>query len=459
MNTAELQERVARAATNALADNGFVAPLDVLVRMRWLEPVHVDQWRQGRLPALERAVQVNLHKLSTAMAVFRRWAREQGLKPSETDYVARTRDRRRLQFSVSGDPETEKAYRTHWVSPSLSEAKRQRLAEKQSRPPELVVVNALSEWSCTECGGTGDLLIMEEPGPLCLSCADLGHLVFLPRGDTALTRRTKKASSLSAVVVRFSRTRKRYERQGLLVEEPALEQAEAECLADEHARARRRQREESRRAEADLEFEAAFATAIRELFPGCPSDRAQVIAAHAALRRSGRVGRSAAGRKLEAEAVTLAVVASVRHSDTPYDSLLMSGVERAQARAQVRSEVDRVLTEWSVRPPAATWPGDTGRGKGFLDPVGGTPRSGRSSCVVPEAVVEPRTRDSVRGLPAPTPELSGPTARPHIRTVTVAGKNQWTLSEIAPDRLVHPATRPYRCHPGIPNATPDARPP
>jgi hypothetical protein len=221
--------------------------LDVLVRMRWLEPVRVDEWAQGRLPALERAVQVNPYKLSTAMAGFRRWAREQGLKPSETDYVARTPDRRRLQFSVSGDPEVEKAYRTHWVSPSLSEAKRQRLAEKQSRPPELVVVNALGEWSCTECGGTGDLLIMEEPGPLCLSCADLGHLVFLPRGDTALTRRAKKASSLSAVVVRFSRTRKCYERQGLLVEEPALEQAEAECLADDQARARRRQREVSRR--------------------------------------------------------------------------------------------------------------------------------------------------------------------------------------------------------------------
>ena len=76
--------------------------------------------------------------------------------------------------------------------------------------------------------------------------ADLDHLVFLSRGDAALTRRAKKASSLSAVVVRFSRTRGRYERQGLLVEEPALEQAEAECLADEEARLRRRGREEER---------------------------------------------------------------------------------------------------------------------------------------------------------------------------------------------------------------------
>lgn len=349
MNSAEVQKRVIQVAKDALADNGYVAPLDVLMRMRWLEPSSVDQWRQGRLPALERAVQVNLHKLSTAMTAFRRWACDQGLQPSETDYLARTRDRRRLQFSVSGDPAIEKTYRTHWVSPALSAAKRQRLAEKQSRPPELVVINAVGDWSCTECAGTGDLLIMEGPGALCMSCADLDHLVFLPRGNTALTWRAKKASSLSAVVVRFSRARKRYERQGLLIERPALEIAEAECLADEEARELRRRRNEAHRTEGDVGFQADFAGAIKELFPGCPADRAEAIAAHAALRGSGRVGRSAAGRKLEPEAVTLAVVASVRHSDTRYDSLLMAGVERAEARGQVRSEVDRILSGWSGR--------------------------------------------------------------------------------------------------------------
>jgi hypothetical protein len=38
---------------------------------------------------------------------------------SETAYVARTRDRRRLQFSISGEPDIERAYRTYWVSPDL----------------------------------------------------------------------------------------------------------------------------------------------------------------------------------------------------------------------------------------------------------------------------------------------------------------------------------------------------
>jgi hypothetical protein len=37
-----------------------------------------------------------------------------------------------------GSPTIEALYRTHWISPKLSEKKRERLAEKASRTPELV---------------------------------------------------------------------------------------------------------------------------------------------------------------------------------------------------------------------------------------------------------------------------------------------------------------------------------
>jgi hypothetical protein len=50
--------------------------------------------------------------------------------------------------------------------------------------------------------------------------------VFLPSGDAALTRRSRKRSGLLAVVAKWSRPRKRYERQGLLGENVALEHAE-----------------------------------------------------------------------------------------------------------------------------------------------------------------------------------------------------------------------------------------
>lgn len=340
-----------RAAEAALAARQFVTAIDVLVGVGWLSPAAVEQWRQGRVEDLERVTQVNLAKLSAAMAIFRRWAEGRALHPSETAYVARTRDRRPLRFSRSGDAAIERAYRTHWVAAELSEAKRQRLVERQSTAPELVVISALNDWTCTACSGTGDLLMMEGPGPLCLGCADLDHLVFLPAGDAAVTRRARKASGLSAVVVRFSRSRRRYERRGILVEEEALATAEAQCLADEDARVSRRQRDEARRAAHDVELQAAFAGEITRSFPGCPPERAAAIASHAAARSSGRVGRSAAGRALDPEAVALAVAASVRHVDTSYDELLMSGVPRADARDRVGDDVRLVLDRWRNRRP------------------------------------------------------------------------------------------------------------
>jgi hypothetical protein len=224
----KLEDRVVRSAERALAQDHVVSPIDVLVGIGWLPPSSVDLWRQGRLADLGSAIQVDGHRIATAIAILRRWAGEQGLQPSVIDYVARTRDRRALRFTSDGNRDLEIAFRTHWVAPELSDARKQRLAEKQSRPPDLVVIAALKDWRCTMCSGTGDLLIMEEPGPVCMVCANLDHLVFLPAGDAALTRRAKRASRLSAVVVRFSRSRKRYERQGILVEEEALTAAEAQ---------------------------------------------------------------------------------------------------------------------------------------------------------------------------------------------------------------------------------------
>jgi hypothetical protein len=92
------------------------------------------------------------------------------------------------------------------------------------------------ELRCDDCGD--DLgrhamaFLAGDRGALCLTCADLDHLTFLPPGDAALTRRARKYSTLAAVVLKWSRARKRYERQGLPVEEQVLQNAEVECLND-----------------------------------------------------------------------------------------------------------------------------------------------------------------------------------------------------------------------------------
>ena len=54
------------------------------------------------------------------------------------------------------------------------------------------------------------------------ACAALDDLEFLPSGNALLTRRVKAKSARTAVVVRFSKRRGRYERQGLLVEAEPL---------------------------------------------------------------------------------------------------------------------------------------------------------------------------------------------------------------------------------------------
>jgi hypothetical protein len=217
-------------------------------------------------------------------------------------------------------------------------------------PAELKVFISGRAASCGECkaelGRHAWIWLAGERGALCLACADLDHLVFLPPGDAALTRRARRYSTLAAVVLEFSRSRKRYERKGLLVETAALERAEVECLADADARGRRAARESERRAELDVEYVARFAERVRALYPGAPPGREGVIAEHACLKYSGRVGRSAAAKALDDEAIALAVQAHLRHHETGYDELLAKGIDRSDARAAVRSDIDRLLASW-----------------------------------------------------------------------------------------------------------------
>ncbi|CAN5383054.1 hypothetical protein BH10PSE6_BH10PSE6_10480 [soil metagenome] len=235
---ATLAERVARAAEASLAAQGYASPIDILLGIGWLYHGAVKEWQQGRIDCLVGVIQVKPSRLPQALTLLRSWATEKGLIASETEYVARTPQRQTLRFSQSGDAALERSYRIHWISNELPEKKRERLVEKANRPPDLVAILPVNrEWKCHRCGGTGDILIMEKPGPACLHCGGLGDLEFLPAGDALLTRRVKTKSARSAVVVRFSKRRGRYERQGLLVEPEALQQVQRDLEATASSRA------------------------------------------------------------------------------------------------------------------------------------------------------------------------------------------------------------------------------
>jgi len=80
--------------------------------------------------------------------------------------------------------------------------------------------------------------------------------------------------------------------------------------------------------------------------PYCPPGREALVAEHACRKYSGRVGRSAAAKELDEQAVRLAVTAHVRHVETNYDELLSSMFERSEARMMVRDAVAEILEMW-----------------------------------------------------------------------------------------------------------------
>ena len=224
------------------------------------------------------------------------------------------------------------------------------MKKKKTDDNQLKVFITNHESKCDECGEVLDqpawIVLREDKGAACLTCADLDHLVFLPSGDAALTRRSRKYSRLSALVLKWSRARKRYERQGLLVENDALEQADRECETDAKQREIRRGQAAVRRAELDEEYIGRFAARVCEVFPHCPTGREALIAEHACRKYSGRVGRTAAAKELDEQAVRLAVTAHIRHTETNYDDLITNMVERGGARRIVRDAVAEVLKQW-----------------------------------------------------------------------------------------------------------------
>ena len=215
---------------------------------------------------------------------------------------------------------------------------------------ELKVFISGRDSTCDSClehlGKHAWIFLAGKRGALCLTCADIDHLVYLPSGNGTLTRRAKKNSTLHAVVLKWSKPRKRYERQGILVEEEALGQAEADCFKDAELRAYRRERAAAYREEKDHKYIKEFALKLRQEYPSCPSSRATKIAEHACRKYSGRIGRSAAAKAFDPEAILLAVTAHIRHTETGYDKLLMQGYDRHEARSKVQNDVEGALEKW-----------------------------------------------------------------------------------------------------------------
>lgn len=69
----------------------------------------------------------------------------------------------------------------------------------------------------------------DESEVYCLRCSDLADYVFLPKGNSNITRLAKKYAQSPWVIVKWSEIWKTYERQGILVDQQAAARAKDEA--------------------------------------------------------------------------------------------------------------------------------------------------------------------------------------------------------------------------------------
>ena len=110
--------RIVKATEDLLRERGFVAPVELFVRMELLSGDSVENWRRGRIPYLERVVRCNLNKASRILRILRMHAHDLDLKPLLTPYKRWTKGpRTQLRFSKTGDRGVEDAYARHYLAP------------------------------------------------------------------------------------------------------------------------------------------------------------------------------------------------------------------------------------------------------------------------------------------------------------------------------------------------------
>ncbi len=349
----KFRNRVIEACEALLKRSSSFGLVELSEQLGFIHYTHITSWKRGdpSVTPLFKRLQLGFDKLIVLMQTLEDWAKAKGMSPVSVPYVRQGRnDIEPLPILLTPDPDIDAIWRRHWVPAGLSAKKAERLEEKLQKPDDLAVfVQAHDRQNCAECQAEvlkGDHFFLEQQQPVCLSCADLDHLEVLPAGDATLTRRARKFSPLTVMVLQFNRRRKKYDRMGLLVTPEAIDQAEESMDEDASERAVARKKAALARAKLDEKLVAEMTALILRDFPNCPPEEAHQIAAHTAVRGSGRVGRSEAGRNLDTHAIELAVIAWIRHQHTNYDELLMKGIARQTARQRIRESVQAQTKTW-----------------------------------------------------------------------------------------------------------------
>ena len=121
MNREELSRKLIVIANDLIQAKGYIAHVDIFMKLNYLNSKDYNSWRMKKIPYLERNIKVNLGTISFIMKFIRKHAEDKGLRESWTDYSSWGKGKKiKLQFSKSGETTIERAYATHLVEPKLN---------------------------------------------------------------------------------------------------------------------------------------------------------------------------------------------------------------------------------------------------------------------------------------------------------------------------------------------------
>ena len=347
------KEKVLKVSNDLLEQNGSINVIDTLNRMGWLDSTHIYSWQDGIEPNLEQFMQSTPEKRAKLYATFSQWSKNLAFIDSPWMCYSLIGEDKILKVLEADCPETEKLFNRHFYKKDLTSRKLKSLIQKLNKKPDtrVFVKTGKNEDSCRKCEKNlikSSFIYVEAQTVYCLRCVGLAQLTFQPSGDATLSRRAKKFTSTFAEVVEFNKRRKRYERRGILVEEKALKMARQSCESDAEDREIKRVKNAKKRVMEDKNFTREFTFKVKQLFPNCPNDEVVAIAEHATLRGSGRVGRTAAAKKLNDDSVRLAVIAYIRHKHTDYDRLLFNRTPKKTCRRLIQPALQKKLKSWEA---------------------------------------------------------------------------------------------------------------
>lgn len=126
-NRQEINARVIKAAEHALARKGFVSTIDILLGLDFISQTGLHEWKIGKFAFFESLISGNPRRIEYALECFQRWITHKNLATSMSVYRSvGTANKKELRFSKTGNPKTEEAYKTHYVSPELNDQKKEK---------------------------------------------------------------------------------------------------------------------------------------------------------------------------------------------------------------------------------------------------------------------------------------------------------------------------------------------